>query len=373
MSAPRTVGAVSRRANDRSRPHRQTGLPGTTRPAQRGACNHYPPHEPRRGRHRTRRRPSDRREPRSSHLRRQRRGDAAPLAADPGRGDRGASATRVGHCVDLRGGHDRRRRRAPPSLRRRVPPVPPTHRRTHRGRARRPRRGRVLLSHGHLDLVRAGRSPHLPTVGRWRATAPRLSCGTSQPRSRSRSPADQAHRRHRHRDRRRHAGGRAAAADPTDRGADRRPVRDGAPRLVVCAGLGLGFAYLSGGAPLSPAALLLAAPSVVLALLLNVCAQHLFASGAFWVSDAKSTWFLYQKLVFVTGGMLLPLEVLPPTVESVTRWLPFMAMAYAPARLASGHFEPELLLIQAGWLIVLGVGAWWAFDRGQRHLMGGRS
>ncbi|MEZ5375679.1 MAG: ABC-2 family transporter protein [Acidimicrobiales bacterium] len=145
------------------------------------------------------------------------------------------------------------------------------------------------------------------------------------------------------------------------------------PRLVVCAGLGLGFAYLSGGAPLSPAALLLAAPSVVLALLLNVCAQHLFASGAFWVSDAKSTWFLYQKLVFVTGGMLLPLEVLPPTVESVTRWLPFMAMAYAPARLASGHFEPELLLIQAGWLIVLGVGAWWAFDRGQRHLMGGRS
>ena len=34
-----------------------------------------------------------------------------------------------------------------------------------------------------------------------------------------------------------------------------------------------------------------------------------------------------------------------------------MAMAYAPARLASGHVEPWLLLVQAGWLVALAAAA----------------
>ncbi len=143
------------------------------------------------------------------------------------------------------------------------------------------------------------------------------------------------------------------------------------PRLGVCVVIGVVFAWISGGPPIDPFALALAAPSVLLALLLNVCAQHLFAAAAFWVRDARSAWFIYQKLVFVTGGMLLPLEVLPAALESIARWLPFMAMAYAPARLASGHVEPALLLVQLGWLVVFGAGAALAFHRGQEHLVRG--
>jgi ABC-type uncharacterized transport system permease subunit len=37
-------------------------------------------------------------------------------------------------------------------------------------------------------------------------------------------------------------------------------------------------------------------------------------------------------------------------MATVAKFLPFMAMAYAPARLASGHFEPWLLLAQLGWI-----------------------
>ena len=79
--------------------------------------------------------------------------------------------------------------------------------------------------------------------------------------------------------------------------------------------------------------------------------------------------FLYQKLIFVLGGMLLPLEVLPPTLETIARWLPFSAMAYIPARLASGHFEPHLLLIQVGWLVALGLATKFVFEAGQRRLL----
>jgi ABC-2 type transport system permease protein len=141
------------------------------------------------------------------------------------------------------------------------------------------------------------------------------------------------------------------------------------PRLLLCVTVGSLFAAVLVGAPPDPSTLPLAAVSVVLAVTLNLIAQHLFAGAAFWLSDAKSTWFLYQKLVFILGGMLLPIEVLPDGLETVARFLPFVAMAYAPARLASGHFEPWLIVTQLGWIIVIGAGAAVLFRRGEQRIV----
>ena len=140
------------------------------------------------------------------------------------------------------------------------------------------------------------------------------------------------------------------------------------PKLAVCVVVGLLFVTIVYGSPPDGLALMLAGPSLILALAANVLAQHAFAAAAFWVHDAKSTWFLYQKLVFVLGGMLLPLEVLPDGVEAVARWSPMAAMAYAPARLASGHVEPGLLAFQVGWLVVLAAVAVRSFAAGERRL-----
>ena len=46
----------------------------------------------------------------------------------------------------------------------------------------------------------------------------------------------------------------------------------------------------------------------------------------------------------------------------------FMAMAYVPARLASGHVEPQLLAVQLGWLVVLIAVAHTVFAAGERRL-----
>ena len=140
------------------------------------------------------------------------------------------------------------------------------------------------------------------------------------------------------------------------------------PRMALFAAVGVVMCLLLAGPPPNVAGLLLAAPSMVLAIACNVVAQHAFAAAAFWVRDARSTWFLYQKLVFVLGGMLLPIEMLPGSVEGVARVLPFMAMSYAPGRLASGHVEPALLAVQAGWLVVLGAVAVAVFSAGERRL-----
>jgi ABC-2 type transport system permease protein len=140
------------------------------------------------------------------------------------------------------------------------------------------------------------------------------------------------------------------------------------PRLAVLLVAGAGLSMVTAGGPPRPAALLLVPVSVVLAIACNVVAQHAFGAAAFWIRDAGAAWFLYQKLVFVLGGMLIPLEVLPSWLQTITRVLPFRAMSYAPARLASGHIEPALLVEQAAWLVVLALVANAAFTAGERRL-----
>jgi ABC-2 type transport system permease protein len=140
------------------------------------------------------------------------------------------------------------------------------------------------------------------------------------------------------------------------------------PRLAAVAATGAVLATLTAGGPPRASALVLVLPSLVLAIACNIVAQHAFAASAFWLRDAGSAWFLYQKLVFVLGGMLIPLELLPSWLHTTSSLLPFQAMAYIPARLASGHVEPLLLLEQVGWLIVLWLAATLAFHAGERRL-----
>lgn len=143
---------------------------------------------------------------------------------------------------------------------------------------------------------------------------------------------------------------------------------EGIVRLAAALGAGVVAVWIGVGPPPSWPAAALALPAAVLALTVNLLAQHVFASAAFWVADAKATWFLYQKLVFLLGGMLIPLELLPDAMATAARLLPFWATAYIPGRLLSGHTEPLLLLVQVGWLVALTWIAQLAFARGERRL-----
>jgi ABC-2 type transport system permease protein len=141
------------------------------------------------------------------------------------------------------------------------------------------------------------------------------------------------------------------------------------PRLAVCVAGAFVVGPLTVGGPPSWVGAALTLPALGLAVTANLLAQHAFAAAAFWVRDARSTWFLYQKLVFVLGGMLLPLQVLPGWLHTIATWLPFASMAYVPGRLASGHVEVELLAVQVGWTAVLAVAATAAFAAGERRLL----
>jgi len=145
-------------------------------------------------------------------------------------------------------------------------------------------------------------------------------------------------------------------------------VGRGLPRLALVWLAGGVLASIVAGGPPRAASLLLAGPSLVLAIIANLLAQHAVAAAAFWLRDAGSIWFLYLKLVFITGGMIIPLELLPSGLERAALLMPFRAMAYAPARLAAGFVEPHLLVEQVVWIGVLAVLAAAAFSAGERRL-----
>ena len=145
-------------------------------------------------------------------------------------------------------------------------------------------------------------------------------------------------------------------------------VGRGLPKVAALFVAGAVLATVVSDGPPRPATLVLVVPSLVLAITANLFAQHAVAAIAFWIRDAGSIWFLYMKAVFILGGMIIPLELLPDGLQRFAMFLPFRAMAYVPARLAAGFWEPALLLEQLAWIGVLAIGASLAFRAGERRL-----
>ena len=90
---------------------------------------------------------------------------------------------------------------------------------------------------------------------------------------------------------------------------------------------------LSGGLP-GEAPGLLAAPVLGAGgLALGVLSINLIGSFAVWLHDTTPLYWVWQKLLFTLGGLLLPLEIYPEWLRSVAQWTPFAAMLNGPARL----------------------------------------
>jgi ABC-2 type transport system permease protein len=140
-----------------------------------------------------------------------------------------------------------------------------------------------------------------------------------------------------------------------------------------------GFNLLSGGALLwllvSPPPTALGWPMVLVAVLLawgiDFCIQALIGLAAFVSEDVLAFDWIYQKLLFILGGMLIPIDFFPGWLQKVAQALPFQYAMYGPARLfvqpEAGQFL-KLLAGQAAWLVGLGLLLTIAYTRGVRRL-----
>lgn len=84
-----------------------------------------------------------------------------------------------------------------------------------------------------------------------------------------------------------------------------------------------------------------------LALCIEFVAYFSIGLLAFWTEDTNSFTFIFSRLTYVLGGVLIPVVVFPQPLRSIALILPFSAILYGPARTLV-HFD----LVPFAWLLL---------------------
>ena len=112
------------------------------------------------------------------------------------------------------------------------------------------------------------------------------------------------------------------------------------------------------GPPNHPEGFVIAIPAILSAWVLHFCINAMIGLSAFVVEDVSAFTWIYQKLAFIFGGMLIPLDFYPQWLQVIAKAMPFASAIYAPARLfvtpSAGLFI-NVISLQLIWILVLSV------------------
>jgi ABC-2 type transport system permease protein len=120
---------------------------------------------------------------------------------------------------------------------------------------------------------------------------------------------------------------------------------------------GLTVWFLVGG-PNHPEGFLIAIPAILGAWVLHFCINAMIGLSAFVVEDVSAFTWIYQKLAFIFGGMLIPLDFYPQWLQVIAKAMPFASAIYAPSRLfvtPSVALFINVMSLQLIWILVLSV------------------
>ena len=123
----------------------------------------------------------------------------------------------------------------------------------------------------------------------------------------------------------------------------------------------------------APSAVLLArfVPFALAAMLLVYGLHVVIGLLAFWLRDVTPVFWIAQKLLFVLGGLMLPLTLYPDWVQRLAHLTPFPAMLGGPAGLLVAATAPDLVQLArdlAIWIAVVAIVARTLFQRAVRTL-----
>jgi ABC-2 type transport system permease protein len=92
---------------------------------------------------------------------------------------------------------------------------------------------------------------------------------------------------------------------------------------------------------------------------------------AFYIEEVSPVYWIYQKFVFILGGMLIPLDFFPVWLRNIVRFLPMAYISYFPARLCT-NFNGILYLkgfaMQITYILLFIILLSFLFSRGKKRL-----
>ncbi|HUL05957.1 MAG TPA: ABC-2 family transporter protein [Candidatus Acidoferrum sp.] len=127
--------------------------------------------------------------------------------------------------------------------------------------------------------------------------------------------------------------------------------------LLVMGGAGTAAAaWLTGTAPPTAAAAPLIVASGVVGCAIALLCQLQLGYAAAWLGTSAPLFWIWQKLLFVCGGLLLPLTLYPPALRGLAEYGPFAAILFAPGSLIlapAGTSVAGILGRQVAWFAAI--------------------
>lgn len=138
--------------------------------------------------------------------------------------------------------------------------------------------------------------------------------------------------------------------------------------ILAVVGVATGW-WLTGSLPPHGALAPLVVVSSLLGLAMVLLCHLQLGYAAVWIGTAAPAFWVWQKLLFVFGGLLFPLGLYPDLLRKVAEATPFAAMLFAPGSLMFGA-DASLFAWQIAWLVVLGALTLLVGHRATRRLVG---
>jgi len=115
--------------------------------------------------------------------------------------------------------------------------------------------------------------------------------------------------------------------------------------IHAIAGVGFAFAY-TGTMVLDARAIAWVVPLSVLAGMVATTFTLAIGLTSFWIHDCRPVQWVWQKGLFLLGGLLVPLELYPEWLRAIAVWSPFAAILHGCGSFALGAGEPVLVALR---------------------------
>jgi ABC-2 type transport system permease protein len=146
---------------------------------------------------------------------------------------------------------------------------------------------------------------------------------------------------------------------------------DSVLRMVLNLVFGGALVWILVGPPPNPKGYPFVLVAIVGGWLINYCITCLIGLTSFITEEVAPFEWIYQKFIFILGGMMIPLDLYPVWLQNISKALPFAYMMYGPSKLFVAptiDFFLKLIILQVFWVALLGTILILAYRSGMRRL-----